>query len=203
MCNGFRLLALTALITVSVSCGDAVRSSSGPMYLVIDTLTAAKSPGTTFGTFLLSDVRTNVTSGGTCTTINPCPTFFNDVGQVTLHLAQKDVTGLAPTSNNDVTITSYHVAYRRADGNNTPGVDVPYGFDGAVTVTVPVTGNATISFEIVRSVAKEEPPLVQLIQTGVIITTLADVTFYGKDRVGNDVSVMGTIQVDFGDFGDP
>jgi len=28
------------------------------------------------------------------------------------------------------------------------------------------------------------------------------VTFYGTDRVGNDISVTGSIQVDFGNFGD-
>jgi hypothetical protein len=197
-------LGLAALVAASVSCGDVVRQGRSPMYLVIDTLQAAKSPGTTFSTFLLSDVIFNVTTGGTCTTVNPCPTFFNDVGQVTLRLVPKDVTGVAPTTNNDVTITSYHVNYRRTDRVNggAPGVDVPYPFDGAVTVTVPAGGVATISFEIVRSVAKEEPPLVQLINSAQVITTLADVTFYGKDRVGNDVTVMGTIQIDFGNFGD-
>jgi hypothetical protein len=203
MRTAHRRLGLAALVAASVSCGDVVRQGRSPMYLVIDTLTAAKSPGTTFSTFLLSDVIFNVTSGGTCTTLAPCPTFFNDVGQVTLRLVPKDVTStVAPTTNNDVTITAYHVAYRRTDGRNTPGVDVPFPFDGAVTVTVAAGGNATISFEIVRSVAKEEPPLVQLISSAQVITTLADVTFYGKDRVGNDVSVTGTIQIDFGNFGD-
>jgi hypothetical protein len=28
------------------------------------------------------------------------------------------------------------------------------------------------------------------------------VTFYGQDRVGNAISVMGTIQIDFANFGD-
>jgi hypothetical protein len=28
------------------------------------------------------------------------------------------------------------------------------------------------------------------------------VTFYGHDQVGNDVSVMGSIQIDFGNFAD-
>ena len=30
----------------------------------------------------------------------------------------------------------------------------------------------------------------------------AKVTFYGTDQTGNDVSVTGTIQIDFGNFGD-
>jgi hypothetical protein len=202
MRTSHRLIGLAALLAASVSCGDVARDSRSPMYLSIDTLTAARSPGTTFTTFLLSDVIVNVTSGGLCTPIAPCPTVFNDVGQVTLRLVPKNITALAPTTNNDVTITAYHVAYRRADGRNTQGVDVPYAFDGAVTVTVPISGTVTIGFEIVRHSAKEESPLAQLGQNSGIITTLADVTFYGKDRVGNDVSVMGTIQIDFGNFAD-
>jgi hypothetical protein len=94
------------------------------------------------------------------------------------------------------------VSYRRADGRNTPGVDVPFGFDGAVTGTVPVGGTLTLSFVLVRNVAKEEPPLVQLVRSATIITTIADVTFFGRDQVGNDMSITGSIQVDFGNFGD-
>jgi hypothetical protein len=54
----------------------------------------------------------------------------------------------------------------------------------------------------VRNAAKAESPLVQLKTNGVILTTIADVTFYGRDRVGNDISATGSIQVDFGNFGD-
>ena len=203
MRTAHRLLLLAALTVAGVSCGDVVRDSRGPVYIVIDSLQAARSPGTTFSTFLLSDVLTLVTSGGTCSTVNPCPTYFNDVGQVTMHLAPKDITALAPSSNNQVTIKSYHVAYTRADGNNTQGVGVPYAFDGAVTATLPVSGPVTIGFELVRNDAKIEPPLVQLVTTGTFVTMLANVTFYGADLVGNAVSVTGTIQIDFGNFADP
>ena len=42
----------------------------------------------------------------------------------------------------------------------------------------------------------------QLRTSSNIITTIAKVTFYGTDRVGNDVSVTGQITIDFGNFGD-
>ena len=109
---------------------------------------------------------------------------------------------VTPTTNNDITITGYHVKYIRADGHNTQGVDVPYEFDGAATGTVSVGGTLSLGFTLVRNVAKEESPLVQLVSNPNIITAIAQVTFYGKDAVGNDVSVMGQIQVDFGNFGD-
>lgn len=104
---------------------------------------------------------------------------------------------------NDVTFTHYHVVYRRTDGRNTPGVDVPYAFDSAATFTVSST-NTTAAFELVRHVAKEEAPLASLVvNNAVLITTIADVTFYGKDQGGKNVSVTGSIQVTFGDFADP
>jgi hypothetical protein len=108
---------------------------------------------------------------------------------------------MAPSTNNSVTITRYHVAYRRADGRMTPGVDVPFAFDGGVTGTV-VPGGTQVSFEIVRHDAKQEAPLAQLRTNHNIIATIADVTFYGKDLVGNDISVTGSISIEFGNFGD-
>jgi len=106
------------------------------------------------------------------------------------------------STNNEVTITRYHVSYRRADGRNTQGVDVPYAFDGVATGTVGPGTSLTLGFQLVRNVAKKESPLVQLVTNPVIITMIADVTFYGQDRVGNDVSASGAVQIDFGNFGD-
>ena len=107
----------------------------------------------------------------------------------------------SPSSNNEVTINRYRVVYRRADGRNTPGVDVPYGFDGGVTGTVGAGASLGLGFELVRHIAKEESPLVQLANSRTTISTIADITFYGRDQVGNDISVTGSITVDFGDFG--
>jgi hypothetical protein len=154
----------------------------------------------------VSDVLTIVTSGGTCTTVLPCPTVFGDTGSVQMHLILKDIglpgTTVAPSTNNQVTITRVHISYRRTDGRNQEGVDVPYGFDTASTATVPANGTVTIGFPMVRSQAKESSPLVELVTSGKVISTIADVTFYGQDAVGNDVSVTGSINVDFANFGD-
>src|SRR5690349_8434646 len=97
----------------SISCGEAVRTGRSPMFLVIDLMEAA--PGnkpTQFATNALSsDVVTLVTSGGTCTTTSPCVTVFSDVGRATFRLAPKDVTSpTAPTTNNDVTLSRFHVS---------------------------------------------------------------------------------------------
>jgi hypothetical protein len=196
-----KLSGAIALLAVSVSCGDVVRTGRSPVYLVIDQLTA--TPGEVGGSgssqtnVLQSDVAVN--SPAPCSNETPC--IFNDGGKVQIRALAKDVTATSPSSNSEVTINRYHVTYRRADGRNTPGVDVPFGFDGAVTGTT-VDGKLILTFELVRHDAKMESPLIQLGNNYAVITTLAEVTFYGRDQVGNDVSVTGSIQVDFGNFAD-
>ncbi len=204
MRNFSRVFVAAAVALAGTSCGDVVRTGRAPVFLVIDSLAAAKGDDDQkFSSFLLSDVITNVTTPAPCTTEAPCPTIFNDPGQATLRLAAKDIVGAAtPTTNNEVTVTRVHVKYRRADGRNIQGTDVPYEFDGAATATVPATGTVTMGFQLVRHTAKEEAPLVQLKTNGVIITTIAEVTLYGRDRVGNDITATGTIEIDFGNFGD-
>jgi hypothetical protein len=205
-----KLVVVSAMGVAAASCGDVARSGRAPVFLIIDSIAGSPGGGTSTGTgagILLSDVQRLVTSPAPCTTTAPCATTFNDNGLATFHLALKDLGSAgapnSPSSNNQVTLTRYRVAYRRADGRNTPGVDVPYAFDGAVTLTVPIGGSTTsAAFELVRHVAKGEAPLVQLITNPTIITTIADVTFYGQDLVGNQIQVTGSIQVDFGNFAD-
>jgi hypothetical protein len=202
-----RFFALAAALAVMTSCGDAVRTGRSPVYLVIDTLQAAQgNHATTLAGGLTSDVLTFVTTPAPCTATAPCPTVFNDVGSAAFHLVAKDIgtptSTLSPSLNNQVTITRYRVVYRRADGRKVEGVDVPFGFEGALTITVPASGSATAGFELVRIVAKEESPLRQLISSPSFIATIADVTFFGRDLVGNEINVTGSITIEFGNFGD-
>jgi hypothetical protein len=55
----------------------------------------------------------------------------------------------------------------------------------------------------VRHIAKSEAPLGALAVSPVVITTIAEVTFFGRDQTGREVSVVAKITVDFGNFGDP
>ena len=70
-----------------------------------------------------------------------------------------------------------------------------------MTLTVG-TSEVSGSFTIVRNIAKDEAPLRALTVNGVIISTIAEVTFYGHDQTGREVSVAANISVDFGNFGD-
>jgi hypothetical protein len=71
---------------------------------------------------------------------------------------------------------------------------------------VPASGTVTAGFVLVRVQAKAEPPLITLAGFGggsLVISTIADVTFYGKDQTGTDVSVKGSISINFADWADP
>jgi hypothetical protein len=197
-----RLTVLTAFVAVSVSCGDVVRDGKAPVLLVINSLQGAQgSKPASFAVPLNSDVLTNVTSPAPCTAATPCPTIFNDLGQAILSVVLKDVS-VTPSTNNQVTITRYHVEFVRSDGRNVQGVDVPFAFDGAATLTIAAGGTGTLAFEMVRFTAKQETPLVQLVQNPIEISTLANVTFYGTDVVGNAIQVTGSLSVNFANFGD-
>jgi hypothetical protein len=206
MRNLKRFFVLVALSSTATSCGDVVRTGRAPSYLVVDSIRGIRGAATvaTPANTLVSDVITNVIAPAPCAQDNPCPTIFSDAGEATMHIALKDpgtaTAPSSPTEVNAITITRYHVEYIRADGRNTPGVDVPYGFDGAVTVTV--SAPTTFGFQLVRVVAKEETPLRQLRTSSSFITVIARVTFFGHDQAGNEVIANGSIQVDFGNYGD-
>lgn len=187
---------LASVLAVAAGCSDTVREGRSPAYLIVQSLDAA--PGADDGDFsnqLQSDVATK-------------GSVFEDLGRATFRLGLRDIgpagSPSAPTLNNFITVNRYVVSYRRTDGRNTPGVDVPYGFEGAGTVTVG-TADVAMTFVLVRAQAKLEPPLRNLVGGGQSggIGTIADVTFYGRDQTGNDVSVTGSIAVQFADWADP
>ena len=202
-----KFVALLALVGMSASCGEMSRQGRSPVQIVIRSLSAASgaSSSDTGGT-LQSDVVVLVTEEP-CSPESPCPTIVNDVGEVEMALVLKDPGSpgvpASPTALNMVTIDRYRVEYRRTDGRNVQGVDVPYAFDSGLTFTIPSDGQATAGFQIVRHTAKQEAPLRALRSNGTIISTIATVTFYGRDQAGNEISASGNIGIDFGDFADP
>jgi hypothetical protein len=186
---GVRLAIAMGCAASLISCSDAVRSGQASSYLV---LTSLQSAGGT--TVVQSDVRSDV---------NPATgqsTVVADPATAAIQVQMKDPGGLAPTSNNAITITQYHVKFTRTDGRNVEGVDVPFAFDGAVTTTVPAGSASTVGFTLVRTQAKLEAPLAALSQGNIPITTIATVTFFGHDQTGREVSVAGSIEVTFANF---
>lgn len=202
------VLGLVALAgAVSAGCGDVVRQGRGPVQLVIRALEAASGAAPDrFGATLQSDVVTLVERTVDGNQVN-VPTTFNDLGEVRMSLILKDPgqpgAPAAPSAINQVTVSRYRVVYRRTDGRSTPGLDVPFPFDSAVTFTVPQDGTVSSGFQLVRHSAKQEAPLAALAANPDVISTIAEVTFFGRDQAGNDISVTGSIGIDFANFGDP
>jgi hypothetical protein len=159
--------ALLAALSVLVSgCGVAEQGQSSSLVTITSLQAARGSSGTV--TFTTGPLLSDVCQGA------PTCSVFDDLGQVTMDVFLKDpgtpTSTNAPSDLNSVTFTQFHVTYRRAEGRNTPGVDVP---------------------------------LKALADDNTIITTIADITFYGKDQAGKNVAVTGSIQVNFGNFADP
>jgi hypothetical protein len=194
-------LGALAMSAAMAGCGgEFVRDSQSPVRLVVSNL-ESKEQNT-----LLSDVIRMVTSPAPCTTTSPCASVFNDMATVELTLVLRDpgspASPSSPSLLNQVTVERYRVKFRRADGHNVPGVDVPYDFDSAFTMTVPANGIGEGTFQIVRHSAKEEAPLRSLRFSNDIISTIAEVTFFGRDQAGNEISATSFMGVDFGDFAD-
>lgn len=201
--TGMSVLGGVVLSLLSLGCAAVGRPGQASSYLIVESLLASSGaqPGTFAGT-LASDVQTMVDR-----TVNGeqmrVPTALEDLGQVRFRIAMKDP--LATVSAvNFITVSRYRVVFRRADGRNTPGVDVPFGFDGVMTSTVGAESSSAV-FTLVRMQNKNEAPLSALAGGGGAraIFTLAEVTFYGKDQAGRDVVASATISINFADWGDP
>ena len=195
-------LVLTSAMGIASCASELTRTGASPAYLVIDSLLGARGskPGE-FASPLFSDVQTLVDNG----TAVRSAVVYNDLGQVRMRAQLKNPSPTGPSSLNAITVNRYHVEYRRSDGRNSPGVDVPYGFDGAATFTVQGDSPATFAFDVVRNQAKLEPPLRTMVGAGgsIFVSTIAEITFYGRDQTGREVSVNGQMLVSFGNFGDP
>jgi hypothetical protein len=200
--------ALAVIALASASCGEAARTGQAPVILIIDELTAASgAEPEDFEGVLYSDVQTLIEQQINGQTVR-VPTIFPDTGRVTMRIALKNpgtiTSPLAPSTLNEVTLSRYRVTFVRSDGRNTQGVDIPYSFDGALTMTV-TSGGASGVFDLVRHAMKSEPPLRNLVGAGGarFISTIAEITFFGRDQAGNDVTAFATLSVNFGDWADP
>jgi hypothetical protein len=104
----------------------------------------------------------------------------------------------------DIIITRYIVTYSRSDGRNTPGVDVPYPFEGYLSTRVEVGTTTAVAFVVVREAAKLEPPLIDLQDGGLgtVIQVTATIDFYGHDLANKTVKATGYLTIFFANYND-
>ena len=179
-----RTVGLALCLALVGSCNELAETDRAASFLVITQLTG----GTDADTVFQSDVQAD--NGA----------VFEDQGTLTARLALKDPGTLTnpatPSSANWITIDRYRVAYTRTDDGA-----VPVPFEGAMTFTV-TGGDASASFVLVRLSAKLQPPLVNLRAGGlpIVISTVAEVTFFGHDQTGTEITATGRISVNFADW---
>ena len=144
------------------------------------------------GAFLLSDVVD--TKGGS----------FNDNVVITLRSVPKNQNpaSLPPGEFESVIIERYEIAYRRSDGHNLEGVDVPYRITGNITQNIPAGGEGDVAIIVVRHAAKDEPPLLNIANGGgqELLTVFADITLHGRTLSQKGVRARATLQITFGNF---
>ena len=171
-------------------------------YLIIKESSAASGadPGK-FGSTLFSDVITIIKDGETFRRSSP----INGAREFRTRAQRSrgaDVAEFAGAEQLDH-VDRYHVQYIRADGRNTPGVDVPYPFDGAITVTV-IGRRRPTRFEIVRHACEAGSALSGARRDSRHHHRRSRrVTFYGHDQTGRAVSATAKIGIEFGNFADP
>ena len=186
------ILAVLPAILMLSGCNPLEDDSKSSSFIIVESITGTDLSGKTAG-FLQSDV---VLTNSIVTA---------DVATATLRASLLDPAPiLKPGQFNDIMLDRYIVSYSRVDGKNRQGVDVPYSFEGAFTQLLKIGTSTSISFVVVREVAKLESPLIDLAQNraeGVIEAT-AKIEFYGHDLVENKVKATGYLTIFFANYAD-
>jgi len=186
------ILAVLPAILMLSGCNPLEDDSKSSSFIIVESVTGKDAAGKA-ASFLQSDVvLTN-------------SIVVADVATATLRASLLDPAPiLKPGQFNDIMLDRYIVSYSRVDGKNRQGVDVPYSFEGALTKLLKIGTSTSISFVVVREVAKLESPLIDLAQNraeGVIEAT-AKIEFYGHDLVENKVKATGYLTIFFANYAD-
>lgn len=195
--RAMKMLALLPAIVFLVSCNPMENDSKSNSYISVENILGTDISGTSTN-FLQSDVVKYDSGTGALWVVA-------DVAEATLRANLLDPAPFLPASQyNDIMLTRYIVSYSRVDGKNKEGVDVPYSFEGSLSTLLKVGSSTTISFVVVREVAKREPPLISLADgraEGVMEVT-ARIQFYGHDMTNKNVKAEGTLTIFFANYGD-
>jgi len=195
--RALRTAVLLYLALGLAACNPIENESQSASVLVLNSLTGLDVQGAV-SNFLASDVvRVDP--------VTKARSWRADAAQATLAVMPLDPAPILGTSPYyDVVVTRYIITFVRSDGRNVPGRDVPYGFEGSMSLRIAVNGTATASFVVVREVAKQEPPLLGLYDgtPDEVLNITAKIEFYGHDLANRAVKATGYLAVTFANFVD-
>jgi hypothetical protein len=191
-----KIIGLIIVGLVLAACNAVENESTSGSMLQIVSLTGKDLEGNEGSTTVFSDVITN-------------GSIINDNG-----VAEVQASPLNPllpeaeiTAYMNVMVDQIDVEFRRTDGRNVEGVDVPYHFTQPVSMLVSFADTVKIPFVLIRHVAKLEAPLIALREVPsreFVLELVAVVTIHGKDLGGHRVApVTGYVTVWCGNFADP
>lgn len=190
-----KILVLIIAALFLASCVAKENDSTSGSFLIIDSLTGNDLAGAAGSTTAFCDV---ITEG---TIVND-----NAVAEVNAQiynpLADADISYY-----NNVVVDQIDVEFKRTDGRNVEGVDVPYRFTQPMNMLVVIDTPLEIPFVLIRHVAKLEAPLLALREVPsqtFVLQLVAKVTLHGKDLGGHRVApVSGYLSVWCANFADP
>jgi len=190
-----KLLAILPAIYFFISCNAVENETNSSSILLVENIMGQDMEDNE-ANFLQSDVLYKDPT-------TAVETIYADIATATLQtklLNPLSVTG--PSQYNDIMLDRYVVTYFRSDGNNIEGVDVPYSFEGHLSVNIPVDSEVTIIFVIVREVAKMEPPLIGLTEGRDIgvLQVHAKVEFFGHDMANKNIKATGYLDIFFANY---
>ncbi len=194
--NSLKITAILCVFFFLLSCNPLEDDSTSSSMLLILDITGTSIDGDEVSFHQSDVVHVDPDTGAL--------SIIADTGTVTLQAKLLNPEPLVPQTSQytSIVVTRYVISYSRSDGQNTPGVDVPYSFEGSLSTLIEIDATVDISFVIVREVAKFEPPLLDLRDGGdeLVLQTTATIDFYGHDLVNNAVKATGYLTIFFGDW---
>jgi len=191
--DSLKIAAILCVFFFLLSCNPLEDDSTSSSLLLILNIT-----GTTIDGDDVSFQQSDVVIAGA---------VYADTATATLQAKLLNPEPLIPQASQytSIVVTRYVVSYSRSDGQNTPGVDVPYSFEGSLSTLIEIDATVDIPIVIVREVAKLESPLFDLRAGGDegVLQVTATIDFYGHDLVNNAVKATGYLSIFFADYIDP
>jgi hypothetical protein len=192
------LLGVLSLAVAGCGLGTATGDKAAVLMRIVNVEADAGGMNLGFTSTLQSDVLWIDPQDPTKSSI------FPDIGRLTIMVEPKNPDlALVSPGYSDVVLERYEVVYKRTDGRNTEGVDVPFRITGPMAARAPVNATSLVTFEVVRHAAKLEPPLMNLAPgagENMIITCYAEITVHGRTISGQAVSDMKRLQITFANF---
>lgn len=156
--------------------------------------------------------NSNIGTSGTFLVINSFTpeTVTSDVDSISSDNVYMEITANMrnllewPTAMCNAVVDQIDVEYSRLNSNNVQGKDIPFNFSVQCNTVVEIDGVELIGIEIIRAVAKLEPPLIDLayLDQEKVLYLTGKITVHAHDVGGHRLApVVAYIPIECANFG--